>query len=135
MVLVRRTSSIGDSMLNDTLWLFAEPTWTQGFLSVRTVRSGDIRHLVVALTSPGMPSAMKLMILNTTERKHGTVWKTRNWIVQLPMLVSHVLMSSNMWIARETTKWIAIVVHIGVTISIKIGTVRNDRNSYESRVQ
>ena len=46
--------------------------------SVRTVGSGDIRHLVGALISLGMPSAMELTLLNITERKRGVAWKTRN---------------------------------------------------------
>jgi len=31
-------------MLGNLLWLFAEQTWTQEFLSVKTVGSGDIQH-------------------------------------------------------------------------------------------
>jgi len=38
---------------------------------------------------------MELMIPNTIERKHGVAWKIRKQIAQPPLLVSHVLMSSN----------------------------------------
>jgi len=37
--------------------------------------------------------------------------------------------------ANHAATNIAIVVLIGVTVSIKIGTVENNRNSFESRVQ
>ena len=122
-------------MLDNSLQLFMELIWTQGFLSVKTVRSGVIQHLAVTLMSPDVPSAMELMIPNTTERKRGVVWKTRKWIEQLPMLVSYILISSNVWIARETIKQIAIAVLIGTTGSTKSGTVENNKNSFESRVQ
>jgi len=62
---------------------------------VRTIGSGDIQHLAVDLISPGVPSAMELILPNTTERKHNVAWKTRKQIVRLPRKVSHVHMSSN----------------------------------------
>jgi len=63
--------------------------------SVRTVRSGNIQHLAVALISPGAPSAMEPTLPNTTERKHGVAWKTRKQIVQPPRKASYVHTSSN----------------------------------------
>jgi len=54
-----------------------------------------MRNLVANLTAPGAPSTMKLMLLNTIERKHVVAWRTRKQNVQLPRMVSHVLMSSN----------------------------------------
>jgi len=63
--------------------------------STRTVGSGNIQHLVAVLISLGAPSAIELILLNTTERKHGVAWTTRKQIEQLPRKVSHVLMSSN----------------------------------------
>jgi len=65
------------------------------FCSARTVGSGDIQHLVAILISPGVPSAMELILLNTTERKHSVVWTTRKQIKQPPRKTSHVLISSN----------------------------------------
>jgi len=65
------------------------------FHSVRTAGNGDIQHSTVALTSPDAPSAMELIQLNITERKHGIAWRIRKQIEWLPKMVSHVLTSSN----------------------------------------
>jgi len=78
---------------------------------------------------------MELMIPNTTERKCGVAWKTRKQIERLPIVGSHILISSSAQTVREIIKRIAIDVLIGVTVSTKIGMVKNNRNSFESRVQ
>ena len=78
---------------------------------------------------------MELMTQNTIERKHSVAWTTRKQIEWPPKKVSHALTSSSVLTAKETIKWTAIVVLIGITISTGIGMVENNRNSFESRVQ
>jgi len=102
--------------------------------SVRTVGSGDIRHSVVVLISPGVQNAMELTSPNTIERKHGVAWKTKKQTVQPPRKASCVHTSSNAETAKATIKQTAIVVHIGATVSIVSGMEENNRNSFESRV-
>jgi len=63
--------------------------------SARTIGSGDIQHLVSVLISPGAPSAIELILLNTTERKCGIAWTIRKQIKQLLRKASHVLTSLN----------------------------------------
>ena len=43
------------------------------FHSTRTVESRDIQYLAAILISSGIPSVMKLILPNITERKHGVV--------------------------------------------------------------
>ena len=59
--------------------------------SARTIRSGNIQHLVATFISPSVPSAMKLILLNITKRKCDVAWKTRKQIKQLPKKMSLVL--------------------------------------------
>jgi len=47
---------------------------------------------------------------------------------------SLALISSGVLIAKEDIKQTVILVLIGITISTKSGMVKNNRNSYESRV-
>ena len=74
---------------------FEIPTQTQVFLSARTVGSGVIQHSVVTLISPGVLNAMKLILPNTTERKHGIAWRTKKQIEQPLKKASYALISSN----------------------------------------
>ena len=77
---------------------------------------------------------MELTTQNTTERKHGVAWTTRKQIEWPPKKASHALMSLSVLTAKRAIKQTAIVVPIGITISIGIGMVENNRNSFESRV-
>ena len=74
---------------------FEIQTQTWKFLSVKTVGSGVTQHLVVTLMSPGAPNAMKLILPNITEKRHGVAPKIKNSTMQLPKSVSHVLTSSS----------------------------------------
>ena len=56
---------------------------------------------------------------------------TRTSIEQPPKKASHVLILT----AKKTIKQTVIPVYFGITISIGIGMVENNRNSFESRVQ
>jgi len=82
---------------------------------------------------PDAQSAMEHTLLNITEKMCGVAKRTRTSTEQPPK-VSHVLMSSNALTAKETIKQTVTPVHFGITISTGIGTVENNRNSFESRV-
>ena len=75
--------------------LFKIQTQIQEFLSIKAVKSGITQYLVVALISPGAPNVMELILLNITEKWHGVALKIKNSTIQLPKLVSHVLISSS----------------------------------------
>jgi len=104
------------------------------FHSARTVGNSGTQHLVVALTCPDMQSTMEHILPNIIERMHGVTKRTRTSIEQLPKKVSHVLMSSNTLTAKETIKQIVTSVYLGITVSTGIGMVKNNRNSFKSRV-
>ena len=78
---------------------------------------------------------MEHILLNIIERKHSIARKTRTLISQPLKKESHVLTSSNTQTAKKIIKQTVILVHFGVTISIGIGIIKNNRNSFESRVQ
>ena len=73
VVLWWRISSIVTSTSDVSSLPSKIPIWIQVFHNARTVGNGDIWHLVVVLISPGALSAMELIQLNITERKHGVV--------------------------------------------------------------
>ena len=84
---------------------------------------------------PGTQNLVEHILPNITERRHGIARRTRTSIGHPLKKKSYVLMSLNTQIAKEIIKQTVILVHIGITISIGIGIVENNRNSFESRVQ
>ena len=104
------------------------------FYSARTVGNGGIQHLFVVLTCPDVQSVTEYILPNIIERKCGVARKTRiliNWPLKKK---SHVFMSSNAQTAKEIIKWTVLLVHFGKTVSIGIGMVENNRNSFGSKV-
>jgi len=103
------------------------------FHSVKTVGGGDIQPLGVDHMYPGVSNAMDLTRLSIIEREHDAAKKTLMLICQglLQRKASFVLVLSNVPTAKTTIKWTATHVLIGVTVSIKFGMVKNNRNSEE----
>jgi len=103
------------------------------FHSVKTVGGGDIQPLGVDHMYPGVSNAMDLTRLSIIEREHDAAKKTLMLICQglLQRKASFVLVLSNVSTAKTTIKWTATHVLIGVTVSIKFGMVKNNRNSEE----
>jgi len=68
---------------------------------------------------------------NHHKREHSTTKKTLTLIHQglLQRKISFVLILSNASTAKATIKQTAIHVLISITVSIKFGTVKNNRNS------
>ena len=81
-----------------------------------------------------MQSATEHILLNITERRCGVAKRTRISIGWPLKKENHVFISSNALTAKEIIKQTVIPVHFGITVSIGIGMVGNNRNSFESRV-
>ena len=94
---------------------------------------GTFQPLGVNHMCPDISNAMDLTRLSIIGREHDTVKKTLTLIHQglLQRKVSFVLILSNVLTAKATIKWTATHVLIGVTVSIKFGMVKNNRNSKE----
>ena len=104
------------------------------FHRTRTVGNRGTWHLVVTLMCSDVQSVIEHILLNITERMCGIAKKTRTLTEQPPKNVSYVLISSNALTAKKTIKQTVIPIYFGITISTGIGTVENNRNSFESRV-
>jgi len=103
------------------------------FHSVKTVGDGNIQPLGVDHMCLDVPNTIDLTRLSIIGREHGAAKKTLTLIHQglVQRKVSFVLILSNASTAKVTIKQTATHVLIVVTVSIKFGIVKNNRNSEE----
>ena len=99
------------------------------FHSIRTIGNGITQHLVANHMHPDILTAINLTIPSTTGRRHDVAKKMISWLLQclIQRKLSLALTFSNVLIVKKTIKWIATL--IGKTVSIKNGTIENNRNS------